>query len=269
MKPARHRNLSQLRTAILLEIAQHPLTLFPLGASFLGAVWTFAFDPSLYSVGAITAGLALSLIGATYNLLFNGPGIRDRILSKWEREADEEENLTKLELRRELLNTPGTNDIVAIHDDLELMYREVTVALGQEGISEVQRAHFLPLVEQNYENATTLFNRLAYLQKRLSNLLDSAAERDAAFQRKIAELRDQRGKMIGHLRQIIAGMERVGVEVPKLADVEIERTARDLEELERSLEIARTAYQKLRDETRPASDVHRAASTGNGHDRAL
>jgi hypothetical protein len=256
MKPAKKRDLSQLRTQILAEIAQHPLTLLPFGTAILGAAWTFAFNPQPASVIAMVGGAALAVVGATYNLMFNGSVIRDRILAKWEREADEEENLTKQELRHELLRTRGTDDILRLYDRMEGIMEDSRQALQGATVSEIKRLQFQPIIDQNVDSAITLFNRLAYLQKRLSNLLNSTGQHDAEFSRKLAELRGQRQKMIDHVTQTMEALEKLNAELPQLGDEELETAQRNLGQLRDSLDLARTAYQRLKDEIRPISGIH-------------
>ncbi|MEQ8820097.1 MAG: hypothetical protein RLY93_07605 [Sumerlaeia bacterium] len=243
---------AKLRNAILLEVAEHPISLIPLGVGLLAGVWALTVDPSPLSLQILAGGLGVSVLGGLYNLALRGPMFRDRVLHRWEKQAEEKEDLTKRQLREAIEAAGGSKDILELFDQIEVLYDEVAEVLESDLVAPVKRAHFQPMVEENYAEAIALFNRLAFLQERLSNLIEgSRGAKVVAYEHKIAHLRNNRKKMMGHLRRLAEAMEKVSIEVPDLADRELASAERNLRELEESLDVARRAYEDLHRETDP------------------
>jgi hypothetical protein len=248
--------MNALRGEILSEIVQHPATLLPLATSILSGVWTLAFRPSAITIIGMVAGGALTLIGALYNLLFNGPVLRDRILARWESEAEQEEQLTRLALRNELLLGDNAVEQAKLYDSFEQSAAEARHMLDTPGVATSVKLHFEPLIEDNYRNAIALFNKLAHLSKRCDNLRQGG--RAAGNSTKLERLAHQREQLLTHLRAVTIAFDRIVRELPMDgASGLVEVSERDRQRLEETLDLTRAAEQRLREELKPISGLHR------------
>ena len=212
-------DLGRLRSAILVELFQHPASLLPWASSLLAGVWSVAMGPSPASLGAVVGGMALGTAALFYNLLFRGAAIRDGVLAKWEAETERAEHTERVQLARELLKLQDADDIRAAFDQYSAWRDEALRALADPNISRILHSHFAPIIDENDESAMNLFQRLVVLQQRLTNLLAAGARRDPQFAQKIGHLRENRQRILAHLAEVAQAMQRAAAEIRRSAEI--------------------------------------------------
>lgn len=258
MKAAKKRDLNLLRKEILSEILQHPYTSLPLAVSIISGAWAALVAPSAITLMAAVAGAGAAILGAAYNLIFRGAEIRDGILADWEREAEEEEDMTAQALIDSIVAAGHSDDILDLYDEIDILVREARDILKHPSVSEVMRTHFLPIIEENWNSAIAVFNKLAFLQQRLTNLEEARHDNPNAFHQRIHTMRENRMRLMTHLRDLAAALEKMTIEIPQYAADHVDYAERQLRQLEDSLEATRKAHQKLSADARPpSSDYHR------------
>lgn len=255
-------DMGRLRSAILMELFQHPASLVPWAGSILGGVWSVALGPSPASLATVVGGVAVGTAALFYNLLFRGAAIRDGILAKWEADAERAEHTERATLARQMLKLQDADDIREAFAQFETWRNEAQRALDDPGISRILRSHFAPIIAENDESAMNLFQRLVALQQRLTNLLKAGSRRDPQFAQKIAHLRENRQRMLAHLAEVAVAMQRAAAELPAYGEREVDESARALRQLDESLEVARRAYDSLREETRTPSGLYQVRGAG-------
>ncbi len=256
-KTQKKRDVSALRKQIILEILQHPLTSFPFAMACISAAWAGLVNPTPPAIIGAIAGTGIALLGGIWTLMFRGPVIRDAILHKWEKEAQREEDLTHQELRESLVKAGGSDDIVQLFDEIEGLYDDALHALDHEEISTTMKAHFLPIIEENHNSAIAIFNKLAFTQQRLTNLLASIENNNTKHSHRIRKMRENRLKMVSHLRRLSDVLEKIPTEIPKVGDSEIDLAEEKLSTLENSLEMARRAREQVEEELRSPSGAYK------------
>lgn len=249
-------DLGRLRSAILVELFQHPASLLPWAASMLAGVWSVAVAPSPASLGTMVGGLAVGTAALFYNLMFRGAAIRDGVLAKWEAEAERAELTERVSLRREMGKLQDADDIRGAFELYEQWRAEAQRALDDPALSRILHSHFAPIIEENDESAMNLFERLVVLQQRLTNLLGATARRDSQYAQKIGHLRENRQRILAHLAEVTAALQRAAAEIPAYGAREVDESERALRQLDESLEVARRAYENLREETRTPSGLY-------------
>lgn len=257
-------DMGRLRSAILIELFQHPASLLPWAASMLAGVWSVAVSASQASLATVVGGAAVGTAALFYNLMFRGAAIRDGILAKWEAEAERAEHTERAALRRALLALQDADDIRTAFELYETWRGEAQRALDDPAVSRILHSHFAPIIAENDESAMNLFQRLVALQQRLTNLLAAGARRDSQFAQKIGHLRENRQRILAHLAEVTAALQRAAAEVPAYGAREVDESARALRQLDESLEVARRAYDNLREETRSPSGLYRVRGSGAG-----
>jgi len=253
------RDMAALRREIIKEIWQHPLTLMPLGTAVVCAVWATAFQPAPANIIGMVGGVTVGVLGGLYNLFFRGEIIRDRIVEKWEARDREEVTARRMALRQSLRMARGSDDIVAVFDDFEALRTTLTDALRRSDLSELRRVEFELLAEQNYTEAMNMFESLAFLQKQLTQLLETASAR-ATESDAVRRLREERLELLDQIRALLSALDKIWQALPALGADAVEESQRELDRLQASVELARSAQARLDAELNAGTPENRPRS---------
>ena len=239
------RDMATLRREIIKEVVQHPLTLYPMGVAAVCIAWGASFSPSPATVVGAIGGAALGVVGAFYNLLIRGEYMRDRILARWDRQEAEAREAAKVSTRQELITARRSDDLVRLFDDFEALREVLMDALVRSELSELRRAEIEILVEENHQESLRMFGRLAFLQRKLTRLLDDAPGRNGVSSDAVRVLREERQALSSQVRLLMDALDQISKELPRLGEEAVEDSQRELEKLRDSIRVARAAQQAI------------------------
>ncbi len=239
------RDMATLRREIIKEVVQHPLTLYPIGAAAVCIAWGASFSPTPATVVGAIGGAALGVVGAFYNLLIRGEHMRDRILARWDREEAAAREAAKVSTRQELITARRSDDLVRLFDDFEAMREVLLDALTRSELSDLRRAEIELLAEENHQESLRIFGRLAFLQRKLTRLLDHGPGRNAASSDAVRALREERQALSAQVRLLMEALDQISKEMPRLGEEAVEDSQRELEKLRDSIRVARAAQKAI------------------------
>lgn len=240
--------MATLRREIIKEVIQHPLTLYPIGAAAVCVAWGASFSPTPATVIGAIGGAAVGVVGAFYNLLIRGEHLRDRILARWDREEAAAREAAKASVRQELITARRSDDLVRLFDDFEALREALMDALTRADLTELRRAEIEILVEENHQESLRMFGRLAFLQRKLTRLLDDAPGRNNVSSDAVRLLREERQTLASQIRLLMQALDQISREMPRLGEEAVEDSQRELQKLRDSIRVARAAQQAIDDQ---------------------